>query len=484
MSLSCWREIMVTLRGTSTMLSSMPNTELKGRAVGRICFSGATPLTLNFSSSITSSVAGAGEVDWADIRPRELTARNTVSDVRSKLIFIFSVKVACATSGKARHVPRKHWLSLNICRRGMDSADSPPPMRFTASALRLLSGLAALASLRAADDEAVIRPKVVVVAMFEAGQDTGDVPGEFQFWVEREHLDRIVPLPAAHHDVRANADGSVIGIVTGVGNSNAAATIMALGLDPRFDLRKSYWLVAGIAGGDPADISLGSAAWAEYVVDGELAHEIDAREMPPDWPTGYVPLRKSTPYEQPRLPPAETTDQVYHLEAGLVNWAYELTKDTPLADNEQMQRRRATYTGYPNAQRPPFVMKGDNLASSTYWHGKLLDQWANDWVRYFTDKHGNYVTTAMEDTGTLRSLTNLTHAGKVDVRRALVLRTVSNYDMQWPGATAAQSISGEKLGIYSAYRPSLEAAHAVGSRVVHALVAGWAGYEDTPPSAP
>ena len=332
--------------------------------------------------------------------------------------------------------------------------------------------------------EAVIRPKVVVVAMFEAGQDTGDAPGEFQFWVEREKLDRVIPLPAAHHDVRANADGSVIGIVTGVGNSNAAATIMALGLDPRFDLRKSYWLVAGIAGIDPEDASIGSAAWAEYVVEGDLGHEIDAREIPADWPTGFVPLRKSTPYELPRLAPEKLTDQVYHLDAGLVNWAYALTQDTPLADNAQMQERRAAYTGYPNAQRPPFVLKGDTMASSTYWHGKLLNQWANDWIRYFTDNRGNFVTTAMEDTGTLRSLTNLTRAGQADVRRVLVLRTASNFAMQWPGGSAPASMSGEKLGLYSAYLPSLEAAHAVGSRVVHALLAGWGRYENTLPSAP
>src|SRR5471030_2368101 len=134
--------------------------------------------------------------------------------------------------------------------------------------------------------EAVIRPKVIVVAMFEPGADTGDTPGEFQFWVEREHLDRVMPLPTAFHDVRANADDSVIGIVTGEGNTNAAASIMALGSDPRFDLRQSYWLVAGIAGIDPPDASIGSAVWADYVVDGDLAHEIDAREMPADWAGG------------------------------------------------------------------------------------------------------------------------------------------------------------------------------------------------------
>src|SRR5262245_35618846 len=134
--------------------------------------------------------------------------------------------------------------------------------------------------------------KVVVVSMFERGADTGDQPGELQLWVERDHLDRVLPFPQSYHDLRMNRDG-VLSVLTGVGTAKAAASIMALGLDPRFDLTHAYWLVAGIAGVDPADASLGSAAWAEWVVDGDLGHEIDAREIPADWPTGKIPLRKS-----------------------------------------------------------------------------------------------------------------------------------------------------------------------------------------------
>jgi purine nucleoside permease len=325
-----------------------------------------------------------------------------------------------------------------------------------------------------------LRPKVVVVAMFEVGADSGDVPGELQYWVEREHLTRTIVVPAAFHPVRANVDGSEIAILVGGGNSNAAASIMALGCDPQFDLRQSYWVVAGIAGIDPADGSIGSAVWADYVVDGDLAHEIDAREMPADWPTGYVPLGKRIPYEQPAASPDYVTGQCYRLNEALVRWAFEQTRDTPLVDNPQMAKRRATYIGYPNAQRPPFVLVGANLASSTYWHGKLLNRWANDWVRYYTGT-GNYVTTAMEDSGTLLSLTNLSRAGRVSIDRVLVLRTASNYDMQWPGATASESMTGEQLGIYTAYLPSLEAAYRVGSRVVHELIGHWDRYATTLP---
>jgi len=347
---------------------------------------------------------------------------------------------------------------------------------------RLVAGFALLCSPALGRATEVIRPKVVVVAMFELGEDTGDTPGEFQYWVEREKLDRVIPLPAAYHAVRANADGSVIGIVTGMGNTNAATSIMALGLDPRFDLSKSYWLVAGIAGLDPADASVGSAVWADYVVEGDLGHEIDAREIPADWKTGYVPIRKKKPYELPLTPLAERADNCYSLNPRLLQWAFALTQDTPLMETPDVVSFRNRYTEHPKALQSPSVLIGTNLASSTYWHGKLLNQWANDWVAYYTEDRGNYVTTAMEDTGTLRALTNLAKAGRADVNRALVLRTASNFDLQPPDLTAAESMAGEKIGHYSAFIPSLEAAHRVGSKVVHELVKGWAKYENEIPS--
>jgi purine nucleoside permease len=308
-----------------------------------------------------------------------------------------------------------------------------------------------------------ITVKVVVVAMFERGADTGDDPGEFQYWVEREKLDRIFPFPQGYRDLRMNNDG-VLGVVTGIGTARAAATIMALGLDPRFDLTHAYWLIAGIAGGDPADVSLGSAAWAEWVVDGDIAHEIDAREIPP-----YIPLRRNLPYEQPRRD--QDAGEVYHLNPALVDWAYRLTKDVKLPDSDAMRQRREQFTE-PAARRPPFVLKGDTISSMTFWHGKLLSQWANDWVRYHSEGKGNYVTCAMEDTGTLQSLTFLAKAKRVDRDRVLVLRTVSNYDQQRPGITAAESIAETKIGSYAAFLPALESAWRVGSLVLHELLKG------------
>jgi len=325
-----------------------------------------------------------------------------------------------------------------------------------------------------------IEIKVVVVNMFEAGNDTGDTPGEAQYWIEREHLDTVIPFPEGYHDLRMN-NGGILEVITGVGTARAAATIMALGSDPRFDLTHAYFVVAGIAGIDPAMGSLGSAVWSEYVVDGDLAHEIDAREIPPDWKTGFVPLGKETPYQQPRTARFGDDGNVYHLNPSLVAWAFEKTKDIKLQDTPGIAERRQQFADEA-AKRPPFVLRGDNLSASTFWHGKLLNQWARDWVKYQTDGKGTYAVCGMEDTGTLQSLTWLARAGKVDIHRVLVLRTASNYDQQRPGKTAAESIAETKIRQYSAYLPSLEAAYGVGHVVVDELAANWDKTRDTIPS--
>jgi len=256
---------------------------------------------------------------------------------------------------------------------------------------------------------------------------------------------------------------------------------MALGLDQRFDVSKAYWIIAGIGGGDPADVSVGSAVWADHVVDGDLAFEIDARQIPPSWPTGYVPLRKGTPYEQPA---SDVYGEMYTLNSALVGWAFHLTQEAPLADSDALRKSRARFAGFPNALKPPFVARGDTLSASTFWHGSKMDVWANEWTRYYTGGKGNYMVAAMEDSGTMQALTFLNQAGRVDLQRVLVLRTVSNYDREAPGVPAAESLQEMVSGNYSAYLPALEAAQIVGDKVVRDLVEHWAQRESTIPHAP
>ena len=140
------------------------------------------------------------------------------------------------------------------------------------------------------------------------------------------------------------------------------------------------------------------------MIDGDIGYEIDAREIPADWPTGFVPLRKATPNQQPVK--AQLEGEAYTLNQDLVDWAYQLTKDVPFADSEQMRASRERYTGFPNAMKPPFVTRGDTMSGGTFWHGKRMDEWANEWTKYYTGGQGNFMVASMEDSGTASQMSS------------------------------------------------------------------------------
>ena len=320
--------------------------------------------------------------------------------------------------------------------------------------------------------------KIVVVTMFEIGNDTGDRAGEFQLWKERRDLTEVLPFHGwcdLHYDPN---DGLLV-MVTGIGTARSAAAVMALGMDDRFDLSKAYWLIVGIAGIDPEDAPVGSAVWSEYLVDGDLGHHIDSREIPEDWPFGYFPRYTMGPFD-PNKP--EPTGELYQLNPGLTDWAFELTKDIEIPDDPSVRKERVLYTEHPKAQGKPIVLKGDHIAALTFWHGKLLNDWANRLVSYWTNGKGNMVTSAMEDTGSYLSLSWLNKIGRVDKQRVMVLRTGSNYTMQPPTRTAAENLLKETKGYkYAGLEVAVEAGYRVGSRVVDEIIDNWQIYEANVP---
>ena len=171
--------------------------------------------------------------------------------------------------------------------------------------------------------------KVVLVAAFEVGKASGDRPGEMQFFVERIPLKETAAFPYGQMDLQLNSDLGIVGLVTGMGTRQAAAAVTALGLDSRFDLSRAYWIVGGIAGVDPQDGTVGSVAWAHWVVDANLAHLVDLRDAPKDWETGYFPLFRRQPYQKP-LRRADKEGLVYSLNQSLANWAFSNTTSSPL----------------------------------------------------------------------------------------------------------------------------------------------------------
>lgn len=340
---------------------------------------------------------------------------------------------------------------------------------------------------RADNDNRPRRVHVMVITMF--GNEAAP-------WIAKEGLTDEIKVPGLSPNfptvkcqppARDNGKGKdkdpnneilLCNVVTDQGFSNAASTIMALTMSGKFDLRNTYFLIAGIAGVDPADGTLGSAAWARYVIDFGLAHEIDAREMPADWPYGYTGFGPVAPGVKPaRFDGTE----VYHLNDTLVQRAYDLTKKLDLTVNDvpTAQAYRALYPANTPASQPPSVIMCDSVAVDTYWHGVLLSKRANDWAKLLTDGAANYCMTNEEDNATLTALKRSSNAGLVNFNRVLVLRTASNFDQQHPGQTAWESLTTRSGG----FLPSVNNAYLVGSTFVHNVNKNWPKWVKGVPAA-
>jgi purine nucleoside permease len=323
---------------------------------------------------------------------------------------------------------------------------------------------------------------VLVIATYETGSDRGDVPGELQYWVEREHLDSSIDVPGLDHPLLTNGSG-LYAMVCGT-TSRCALQIMALAADPRYDLRRTYFLLSGIAGADPKAASLACAAWIQTVVDGNPAFEIDSREIPTGWPYGLVAFGAKEPGKGSKnvdsVPAAGASDNgsggvgtvAFRLNPRLVDWAYALTRAVAIPDDPAMRASRARFVQFPNAMRPPFVLEGDSLGADRFWHGAGMARWAEEWVSLYTRGSGRLTMSDCEDQGVCIAMRQLEKMGKADFNRLLILRTSCNFVIPPPGVTPSDGLFGNTIsesgGI--AYLPALESAFRVGDVVVNALL--------------
>jgi purine nucleoside permease len=318
--------------------------------------------------------------------------------------------------------------------------------------------------------------RFVVVANFENGRDAGDKPGEYQFWVEREKLDETLAVRGASGPVRRNGQG-LYGLLL--------QNLMPFLLDARFDFSHTYWLFTGISGGDPELLSVGSAAWARWVVNGDELREIDDREIPADWPYGLFAIGALRPNALPTdansfgaVEDVAELGMAYPLNQGLANWAYALTRDVVIPDTPALARARAAWQGFPNAQRPPFVLLGESLGSVRYWHGPRRTQWARDWVKLWTKGQGVFAMTNMESQYAARLMRDFSKLKFVDLQRVMVLRTASNPSGPPPGVDSLASIGDEEPGQVAAY----EANYRVGVPVAHEILRNWDRYQSRIPA--
>ena len=69
----------------------------------------------------------------------------------------------------------------------------------------------------------------------------------------------------------------------------AALPVSALTDSILFDLTKTNFMIAGIAGINPRIGTLSSVVLARFAVQVDLQYEFDTREIPSNWSTAYVP---------------------------------------------------------------------------------------------------------------------------------------------------------------------------------------------------
>lgn len=310
--------------------------------------------------------------------------------------------------------------------------------------------------------------KVMIVSMF--GPE-GDV------WRSRRDLRQLTPIPGLSSNepaVHCGSDG-VCQITTGMGYANASASVAALIYSRQFDLRQTYWLVAGIAGIDPKFGTLGSAAWAHYLVDWGLQWELDPRDAPTNWPTGHLGINTRGPNEKPRL---DYGTEVFELNARLTQRALALSKNVSLSDSPEARSTRETY-GFAPASQPPGVIQCDTLSSDTWFAGRRLSERAKVWVSQLTDGHGTACTTQQEDNATYAVLKRAAIAGLVDPDRVAVLRAGSDFTESPPGASDTDTLLNYQQA--GGFAPALANLYLAGNPLVQDIVDHWLAWSDGVP---
>jgi purine nucleoside permease len=196
-------------------------------------------------------------------------------------------------------------------------------------------------------------------------------------------------FPQAHCTV----DYSICQITTGEAEINAASTISALYLSPLFNLRKTYFLIAGIAGINPYQGTTGTAAFARFSIQVALQYEFDAREIPSNWTTGYFALGSMAPTE---YPVNIYGTEGFELNVNLRDRAIALASNVTLNDSSTAIAYRAKYN-YAPANEPPKVIAGDAACSDVYYSGHYLSEAFGNYTTLLTNGSGVYATTAQVD---------------------------------------------------------------------------------------
>ena len=292
---------------------------------------------------------------------------------------------------------------------------------------------------------------------------------ERKVWAEKLAPTQDIEVPGLHGSfgsVSCN-DDDVCLMTTGKGYANAATSISTLAFSPKFDLSDSWFLVSGVASIDPHQGTLGTPTWPRYLVDFGIQWELDARDIPKDWTTGYLSINTHTPTQNPHQ---EYGTEFYHLDDALVDRAVELSKGVELADSDNAAAYRRHYD-YAPANEAPTVVQCDSVSSDTWWYGNRLADRAAQLGRQVAGDKASICTGQQEDNAILTALKRADEAGRLQRERTVVVRAGASFNRPYEGLSDADGLTGyAKQG---GYPPALANMVRAGYPLIEAIVNDW-----------
>lgn len=320
----------------------------------------------------------------------------------------------------------------------------------------------------------VITPKVFIISMFSPEADiwyaNADTPGSIGNLLGMNiTVPGLSPLfPQAH----CLEDGSVCQVTTGESEINAASTISALVLSPLFDLQKTYFLIGGIAGINPKHGTLADVAFSKYAIQVALQYEFDAREIPDNYTTGYIPQGS---YAPDQYPTSIYGTEVFEVNEALRDIAVQFASTAKLNDSTSAIAYRANYandntTIYAEATRAPGIITCDTATSDVYYSGALLGEAFENTTTLFTNGSGVYCMTAQEDNATLEAMLRAAVVGTIDFARIILMRTASDFDRPYPGTSVEFNLFYSDQG---GFVPAIANIYLAGTPVIKGILSGW-----------
>ncbi|KAI8657278.1 hypothetical protein NCS57_01105800 [Fusarium keratoplasticum] len=320
--------------------------------------------------------------------------------------------------------------------------------------------------------EELIAPKVMIISMWSPEADV---------WYDRLPDSGLGNLTSScYHSPGLSMlfpstcciEGGAICLQTvGEGEINSAASLMALVLSPRFDLSKTYFLLAGIAGVNPKHGTLGTVALAHYSVQVALQYEIDPRSLPSNFPTGYISYGRNQPHEYPFI---TYGTEVFELNARLQDEAYDLASKAELSDADGPRQYRSLYVrmgeSYMAASQPPSVVRCDTATSDVYYSGSRLSEAFENTTSVWTNGTGIYCMSAQEDNALLEVLVRAAIEKLVDFERVIVLRSGSNFDRAPLNRSDLEHLTDSQQNGFSI---AIDNIYNVGVKIVEGIVENW-----------